>query len=147
MLIVAGPTGTFTHDGGRLHPEQQDRMFSVMNGVRDLHLEDEIEFVNPPKAEVEDLARVHSTKYLSELEAFCTEGGGDLDPDTYARSDSFGAALRAAGAGLEAIAALEPRDDGVAFVPVRPPGHHAERPRHGVLPTQQRRGQRGLVDG
>jgi len=129
VLIVAGPSGACAHDGGRLHPEQQGRIFSVMDGVRDLNLDDEIEFVTTPKAEVQDLARVHSTKYLTELEAFCNEGGGDLDPDTYARSDSFGAARRAAGAGLEAIAALERRGDGVAFVPVRPPGHHAERDR------------------
>jgi acetoin utilization deacetylase AcuC-like enzyme len=32
---------------------------------------------------------------------------------------------RAAGAGLAALAELERRGEGVAFVPVRPPGHHA----------------------
>ena len=129
MLIVAGPAGACAHDGGRLHPEQQGRIFSVMDGVRDLYLDDEIEFVTTPKAEFEDLARVHSAKYLADLEAFCNQGGGDLDPDTYARSDSFSAARRAAGAGLEAIAALERQGEGVAFIPVRPPGHHAERDR------------------
>ena len=129
MLIVAGPVGTCTHDGGRLHPEQQGRIFSVMDGVRDLYLDDEIEFVTTPKAELKDLARVHSATYLADLEAFCNQGGGDLDPDTYARSDSFSAARRAAGAGLEAIAALERHGEGVAFIPARPPGHHAERDR------------------
>ncbi len=129
MLIVAGPSGACAHDGGRLHPEQQGRIFSVMDGVRDLYLDDEIEYVTAPKAGLEDLARVHSAKYLAELEAFCSQGGGDLDPDTYARTDSFNAARRAAGAGLEAIATLERRGDGIAFVPVRPPGHHAERDR------------------
>jgi acetoin utilization deacetylase AcuC-like enzyme len=129
VLIVAGPAGTVTHDGGRFHPEQQGRIFSVMDGVRDLYLDDEVEFVTTPKAELEDLARVHSPQYLSELEAFCNNGGGDIDGDTYAKSDSFTAARRAAGAGLEAIAALERRGGGVAFVPVRPPGHHATRDR------------------
>ncbi len=129
MLIVAGPAGACAHDGGRLHPEQQGRIFSVMDGVRNLDFDDEIEFVTTPKAELEDLARVHSAKYLADLEAFCNQGGGDLDPDTYARSDSFSAARRAAGAGLEAIAALERQGAGVAFIPVRPPGHHAERDR------------------
>jgi acetoin utilization deacetylase AcuC-like enzyme len=129
MLIVAGPSGTCAHDGGSWHPEQPGRMFSVMDGVRDLYLEDDIEFVTTPKADLDDLARVHSIAYLSELEAFCNQGGGDLDPDTFARSDSYNAARRAAGAGLEAITALERRGDGVAFVPVRPPGHHAERDR------------------
>ena len=129
MLIVAGPSGASAHDGGRLHPEQQGRIFSVMDGVRELWLDDEIEFLATPEASLEDLARVHSPEYLTELEAFCNQGGGDLDPDTYARSDSFRAARRAAGAGLQAIAALERRGDGVAFVPARPPGHHAERDR------------------
>ena len=126
MLIVAGPSGSCSHDGGKLHPEQQGRIFSVMDGVRDLHLDDDIEYVLAPKAELADLARVHSWKYLSDLETFCRQGGGDLDPDTYAQADSFGAARRAVGGGLEAIASLERRGDGVAFIAVRPPGHHAE---------------------
>jgi acetoin utilization deacetylase AcuC-like enzyme len=126
MLIVAGPCGASAHDGGAAHPEQQSRIFSVMDGVRDLHLEDAITYVGSPEAELEALARVHTTKYLDELEDFCRQGGGDIDPDTYARSDSFTAARRAAGAGLEAIRALERQGEGVAFVPVRPPGHHAE---------------------
>lgn len=126
MLIVAGPSGASAHDGGASHPEQQGRIFSVMDGVRDLHLEGEIDYVGSPEAELGDLARVHTTKYLDELESFCREGGGDIDPDTYARLDSFAAARRAVGAGLEAIRALEGQGEGVAFVPVRPPGHHAE---------------------
>jgi acetoin utilization deacetylase AcuC-like enzyme len=129
MLMVAGPTGACAHDGGRLHPEQQGRIFSVMNGVRDLNIDEEIEFTTTPKAEFGDLARVHSPQYLSDLESFCTQGGGELDPDTFARTDSFHAARRATGAGLQAIAALERHGEGVAFVPVRPPGHHAERDR------------------
>ena len=126
MLILAGPSGATAHDGGRLHPEQPGRIFSVMDGVRDLHLDDEINYVTTPKAELDDLARVHSRKYLDELERFCRQGGGDLDPDTYAKVDSFSAARRAVGAGLEAIVALERQGEGVALVAVRPPGHHAE---------------------
>jgi len=128
-LIVAGPTGTVEHDGGQFHPEQQARIFSVMDGVRALELHDEIVYPPVPKAELDELARVHSITYLRELEAFCEQGGGDIDPDTYARPDSWVAARRAAGAGLAAISALEAHGDGIAFVPVRPPGHHAERDR------------------
>jgi acetoin utilization deacetylase AcuC-like enzyme len=126
VLIVAGPSGANAHDGGTFHPEQQGRIFSVMDGVRDLHLDDDITYVGAPEAELEALTRVHTTKYLNELESFCLQGGGDIDPDTYARSDSFAAARRAAGAGLEAIRTLELQGEGVAFVPMRPPGHHAE---------------------
>jgi acetoin utilization deacetylase AcuC-like enzyme len=128
-LIVAGPTGTTEHDGGTFHPEQQARIASVMDGIRALGLEDEVAYPPTPKAELGDLIRVHSVAYLTELEAFCAKGGGDIDPDTYARPDSWNAARRAAGAGLAAIAALEDAGEGVGFVPVRPPGHHAERDR------------------
>ena len=126
MLRIAGPSGANAHDGGASHPEQQGRIFSVMDGVRDLNLEDGINYVDPPEADLEALTRVHSTKYLDELESFCRQGGGDIDPDTYARSDSFAAARRAAGAGLASIRALELQGEGVAFIPARPPGHHAE---------------------
>jgi acetoin utilization deacetylase AcuC-like enzyme len=128
-LIVAGPTGSIEHDGGAFHPEQQGRIFSVMAGIRALGLEDEVIYPSAPKADLRDLSRVHSVAYLTELEAFCAKGGGDIDPDTFARSDSWNAARRAAGAGLAAIASLEEHGEGVAFVPVRPPGHHAERDR------------------
>jgi acetoin utilization deacetylase AcuC-like enzyme len=128
-LIVAGPTGAVEHDGGTLHPEQQARIQSVTDGIRALG--SEVEVIYPPtrKAELVDLTRVHSADYLTELEVFCAKGGGDIDPDTFARPDSWNAARRAAGAGLAAIAALEEDGEGVAFVPVRPPGHHAERDR------------------
>ncbi len=128
-LIVAGPTGTTQHDGGTFHPEQQARIFSVMDGIRALGLEDEVVYPPTPKAELGDLVRVHSVAYLAELEAFCARGGGDIDPDTFARPDSWNAARRAAGAGLAAIAALESAGEGMGFVPTRPPGHHAERDR------------------
>ena len=68
---------------------------------------------------------MHDPAYLAALEAFCNEGGGAIDADTYARPDSWRAARRAAGAGLAALAELEQRNDAVAFVPARPPGHHA----------------------
>jgi len=128
-LVVAGPTGANEHNGGVFHPEQAGRIFSVMDGVRSLGLDDEIYFPPTPKATMIELSRVHSVAYLEELEAFCRQGGGDLDPDTYACEDSWIAARRGAGAGLAAIGALEEGKGDVAFVPIRPPGHHAERDR------------------
>ncbi len=124
-LVVAGPAGISEHDGGPYHPEQQSRLFAVMDGVRALELEDEVVYPAVREASLDELSRVHSSAYLAELEAFCARGGGDIDPDTYARPDSWTAARRAAGAGLVALAELERRGDGIAFVPVRPPGHHA----------------------
>jgi acetoin utilization deacetylase AcuC-like enzyme len=128
-LIVAGPVGLAEHDGGDRHPEQPARVFAAMEGVRALGLDDEIVYPLVDEAPVDELARVHAPAYLAELEAFCARGGGNIDPDTYARPDSWSAARRAAGAGLAALAELERRGEGIAFVPVRPPGHHATKDR------------------
>ena len=43
-----------------------------MDGLRDLHLDGEIDYVTAPTAELDDSARVHSRKYLDELDRFCT---------------------------------------------------------------------------
>ena len=96
-----------------------------MEGVRALGPDQEIVAPVFDEASMDELARVHDPAYLARLAAFCAEGGGDIDADTYASTDSWTAARRAAGAGLAALRALEQRGEGVAFVPVRPPGHHA----------------------
>ena len=124
-LVVAGPSGLVEHDGGPGHPEQPSRLVSVMEGVRALGTAHEVISPAFEEASMDELARVHDANYLANLETFCAEGGGHIDADTYARPDSWTAARRGAGAGLAALRALEQRGEGVAFVPVRPPGHHA----------------------
>ncbi len=96
-----------------------------MAGVDALGLGNEVVPAEVTEASIDQLARVHDRAYLARLEAFCAAGGGDLDPDTYARADSWRAARRAAGAGVAALDELERRGEGVAFVAARPPGHHA----------------------
>jgi acetoin utilization deacetylase AcuC-like enzyme len=127
-VVLAGPAGESAHDGGP-HPESPARVVAAMKGVHDLHLGSDLVTVDVGPASREDLARVHSLRYLDELEAFSGRGGGALDPDTFVTSDSWDAACRAAGAGLAAVAELERRRDGVGFVAARPPGHHAVRSR------------------
>jgi len=100
-----------------------------MGGIADLHLGEELRLVAARPAEPDQLLRVHELSYLNELAMFCSAGGGDLDPDTYAVTDSWSTALDAAGAGLGAIGELRQCREGVAFVVTRPPGHHALRDR------------------
>ena len=128
MLILAGPVGEKEHDGGA-HPERPQRIKAALDGVADLRLGSDLVTVAARPAAREDLLRVHDAEYLDELESFSRRGGGDLDPDTYVTESSWDAALRAAGAGIGALEALEARGDGAAFVAVRPPGHHARRER------------------
>jgi len=124
-LLVAGPSGLVEHDGGPRHPEQPSRLVAVMEGVRALGPEQEIVTLDFGEASMDEMARAHDPAYLARLAEFCAAGGGDIDADTYARADSWDAARRAAGASLAALRELEQRGDGIAFVPVRPPGHHA----------------------
>ena len=70
------------------------------------------------------LLRVHTPAHLERLRAVSAQGGGALDPDTYAGPTSWDDARRAAGAGLAAIDAATTHRSPV-FVPARPPGHHA----------------------
>ena len=80
------------------------------------------------EAEVVDsalLASVHSPAYIEAIERFCASGGGPLDADTVAVEASWDAALRAAGAGPQAIDLLLADPSATAFLAVRPPGHHA----------------------
>ncbi len=125
VLVVAGPSGQSEHDGGPRHPERPSRLAAVMDGVRMVGADHEVIFPSFGEASLDELARVHDPAYLARLASFCAEGGGDIDADTYARADSWMAARRAAGAGLAALQTLERRGEGVAFVAVRPPGHHA----------------------
>jgi acetoin utilization deacetylase AcuC-like enzyme len=128
MLIINGATDDAGHaDPG--HPERPERLAAVMAGVEDLHLGEDLLAVAPYAASRAELARVHESTYLDQLGAFCFEGGGDLDADTYATYDSWSLAQHAAGAGLAVIKEMRIRGEGVGFVAVRPPGHHALRDR------------------
>ena len=107
------------------HPERPDRLVAVRAGIDDLGLGGELVRVPLRSATRLELLRVHHGAYLDELGAFCYEGGGDIDEDTYATYDSWPLAQLAAGAGLAVVDELARRNEGVGFVAVRPPGHHA----------------------
>jgi len=113
----------FEHDAGRGHPERPDRLTAAIDGARSWG--GEIEERPAPLARVEDLYGVHDPSYVAAIRDFCKAGGGALDADTVAVPDSWTAALRAAGAGLAALEAVDSGETDLAFLAVRPPGHHA----------------------
>ena len=81
-------------------------------------------WVEAPRAERDDVLRVHTAAHVARLAALDRAGGGALDPDTSLGPGSLEAAWRAAGAAVHA-AELALAGSGAAFCPVRPPGHHA----------------------
>ncbi len=111
------------HDAGPGHPERPQRLDAVRRGLAPL--EARLELLAPREATPEEVLRVHTETYRATLAA--TEGRTRrLDPDTQASPDSYRAALRAAGAVVDAVDRVLDGRLERAFCAVRPPGHHAE---------------------
>jgi acetoin utilization deacetylase AcuC-like enzyme len=124
VLVMNGAFDDSAHEDLG-HPERPDRLRAVMAAVADLDLGDDLIVMPPYSASRAELLRVHEGSFLDDLAAFCYDGGGSIDPDTYATFESWSIAQHAAGAGLAVIRELQRRNEGVGFVAARPPGHHA----------------------
>ena len=126
VALVTHPS-SLDHQGPPQHPERPDRVRAAVAGVEQSTLS-----VLPMTAEPvgrKILLEVHDAAFVDALEQFCADGGGAIDADTFAVPASWEAALNAAGAGATAVQALTTDAADVAFVAMRPPGHHAERAR------------------
>ena len=67
----------------------------------------------------------HTPQHFKRVERAVSQAIGYLDADTIVSMHSLEAALRAAGAACRAVDALMNNEARNAFLPVRPPGHHA----------------------
>jgi acetoin utilization deacetylase AcuC-like enzyme len=72
-----------------------------------------------------DVQTCHTPQLYKTVERVVSEGTGYLDADTVVSMRSMDAALLAAGGACQAIDVVMSGAAGNAFVPVRPPGHHA----------------------
>ncbi len=113
------------HNPGPGHPERPDRLAAFEKGISEAGLQGAVEWIEATEAPRALLERVHPGALIDGLESLCAAGGGEIDPDTWVSPDSYGAALRAAGAGLDLVAALDAGRADVGWSVVRPPGHHA----------------------
>jgi acetoin utilization deacetylase AcuC-like enzyme len=84
MLIVNSPIVDETHENAG-HPERPERLSAALAGISDLNLGDDVAFAAPYNATRAELYRVHDATDLEGLSAFCDEGDGALDADTYGR--------------------------------------------------------------
>ncbi|MDA8169789.1 MAG: histone deacetylase [Nitrospiraceae bacterium] len=113
------------HETPLWHPESKERLVVVTEAVRGSGLADKLVREKPDLAGPDDIAMVHDREYVEKMAHFV----GYYDPDTYVSSDSYRAALYAAGAVMKAVRMIKEGRIERAFCAVRPPGHHAERDR------------------
>lgn len=110
------------HRTGANHPERPERFDAALGAVRDLGLTP----IPSRAATVDEVALVHSPKYIRTAEREITSGLGELSTgDTQVCERSYEVALHAAGSVLNAVDMVVEGKLRNAFCIVRPPGHHA----------------------
>lgn len=116
------------HDTGAGHPECGARLAAISDRLIASGLGNVLMSFDAPKAEMEDLLRVHDAAYIDALHEKAPQSGlRRIDPDTVIGPRSLEAARRAAGAVVAAVDLVASGEIDNAFCAVRPPGHHAER--------------------
>lgn len=107
------------------HPERPARFAAAVDGITNAGFGEALLWRTPSEAPAESLLRVHSEQHVHYISGLADLDNVHLDPDTHMSAGSFTAARLAAGAGLDAVAALRAGEADSAFAIVRPPGHHA----------------------
>ncbi|MHB1946644.1 MAG: histone deacetylase family protein [Gammaproteobacteria bacterium] len=125
VALISHPA-CLLHDMGWGHPEQPERVRVIAQALDQSGLD--LKNYAAPRATREQLVRAHDPKYVDTLFQIAPKDGMvALDPDTIMNPHTLEAALRAAGATIQAVDLVMQKEVSAAFCNVRPPGHHAEK--------------------
>ncbi|MHA7602701.1 histone deacetylase family protein [Alicycliphilus sp. T452] len=141
--MTVSKTGYYTHrdcrkhEMGPGHPECPGRLDAIEDRLLVSGVADALEHREAPLASLADIELAHDRMHIAALRGLSDmlieeeDAGGSpltqLDTDTAMNRYTWTAALRAAGAALEATDAVLAGELENAFCCVRPPGHHATR--------------------
>jgi acetoin utilization deacetylase AcuC-like enzyme len=107
------------------HPERPARLAAVVDALKDSDLS--LDWRAASLADRTALERVHPSAFVDAIFAASPAAGRTyIDADTVMSPGSLKAALRAAGAVIDAVDCVAREGMERAFCAVRPPGHHAE---------------------
>ncbi len=115
------------HDTGLQHPERQARLRAIREVLEAKGYWSRMQPIAFDAASADALARLHDADYVRQVEQASAQGVQWIDtPECPVSSGTSHAAMRAAGAAIQAADAVAQADVQQAFVLSRPPGHHAE---------------------
>lgn len=114
------------HEPGPWHPECTARLSAIDDALIASRTDLICERYDAELVTREQLLRVHDARYVDALAAAAPAAGHvALDSDTVMSPGTLQAALRAAGAAVQAVELVMAGKHRAAFCAVRPPGHHA----------------------
>lgn len=114
------------HDTGYGHPERPERLNACLEGIRESEHVDQIKWIEPRHASLEELKLVHTQGHIQNVHNTVKHGGFSLDADTMVSPESYEIALQSTGGWLDAVDKFVEKKES-SFIISRPPGHHAER--------------------
>ncbi len=115
------------HNTGYGHPENEQRLISIVEHLKKTGLWKELVLLTPSKADVNWILKIHTLQHVEFVKEMCQTNRRVLDfGDTLVCRESYDIALLAVGGVLTAIDHVMHGTVRNAFCAVRPPGHHAE---------------------
>jgi acetoin utilization deacetylase AcuC-like enzyme len=134
-LLVFHDARADWHDTGPAHPERIGRLAPIIEvvdrmAINRIELRESPEFADKwdhTDRLLDAVCSCHTPSYLERLQDACRTGAPYIDsPDSAIDPRSWDAALATVGCALAAVDAVASDFSSRAFVPMRPPGHHAE---------------------
>lgn len=119
------------HDTGPSHPECAARLERIRASLEQAFA-DRLRWVDARPCAEDRILLAHTPEYLERIKQAAESAAAEpvfLDADTVMSLGSMNAAMRAAGAGCDAVDDIMAEAYHHAFCAVRPPGHHATRTR------------------
>ncbi len=117
------------HNTGTFHPESPQRLIAIVDALKKAPWSAQLTWLSPTPTKERNtlsyLKAVHLPKYVQQVEAIATQGGGRIDADTIVSPYSYDVSLLAVSAWLDGIDQVITNQQ-PAFVLARPPGHHAK---------------------